>query len=62
MGDAYLLPASLSDPSQTTWKLIYRDARSVIFVKNVPEGVEPLSSPRSGWASTASEATSRILP
>jgi hypothetical protein len=44
LGDAYLLPASLSDPSQKTWKLIYRDAQSVIFVKSVPEGVEPLNS------------------
>jgi hypothetical protein len=44
LGDAYLLPASLSDPSQKTWKLIYRDAQSVIFVKNVPPGVEALNS------------------
>ena len=44
LGDVYLLPASLSDPSQKTWTLIYRDAQSVIFVKSVPPGVEPLNS------------------
>ena len=44
MGDVYLLPASLSDPSQKTWTLIYRDAQSVIFVKSVPPGVVPLNS------------------
>jgi hypothetical protein len=43
-GDVYLLPAALSDPSQKTWKLIYSDAQSVIFVKSVPEDVQPLSS------------------
>jgi len=44
LGDAYLLPVSLADPSQKTWKLIYRDAQAVIFVKNVPEGMAPLNS------------------
>ena len=27
-----------------TWTLVYRDAQSVIFMKNVPPGVEPLNS------------------
>ncbi len=41
-GSPYLLPAALSDPRQTEWKLVYRDAQAVIFVRHVPAGVEPL--------------------
>ncbi|HTX34467.1 MAG TPA: hypothetical protein VME43_05570 [Bryobacteraceae bacterium] len=41
-GSPYLLPPALSDPHQTEWKLVYRDAQAVIFVRHVPAGVEPL--------------------
>lgn len=40
----YLLPAALADPSQQQWKLVYRDAASVVFMRNPPAGVKPLHS------------------
>ncbi len=43
-GAVYLLPAALSDPHQTEWKLVYRDAQAVVYMRHPPPGVEPLSS------------------
>ena len=43
-GNAYLLPAALSDPSQKEWKLVYQDAAAVIFMRHPPPGVAPLNS------------------
>jgi len=44
VGSPYLLVAALSDPRQTEWKLVYRDAQAVIFMRQPPPGVQPLNS------------------
>jgi hypothetical protein len=41
-GSPYLLPAALSDPHQTEWKLVYRDGQAVVFMRHVPPDVEAL--------------------
>jgi hypothetical protein len=41
-GDPYVLPLILSDPAQTEWKLVFRDAGSFIFMRTPPPGVAPL--------------------
>jgi hypothetical protein len=41
-GAPYLLPAALSDPHQTEWKLVYRDAQAVVFLRHLPPDVQPL--------------------
>lgn len=41
-GSPYLLPAALSDPHQTEWKLVYRDAAALIFMRHVPPDIQPL--------------------
>ena len=43
-GSPYLLPAALSDPKQTEWKLVYQDAQAVIYMRHPPPGVQPLNS------------------
>ena len=43
-GTVYLLAPSLADPSQARWKLVHQDAQSVVFMRNPPAGVQPLSS------------------
>jgi hypothetical protein len=43
-GNVYVLAPALADPSQTTWKLVYRDPQSVVFMRNPPAGVTPLNS------------------
>ncbi len=43
-GAPYLLPAALSDPKQTEWKLVYQDAQAVIYMRHPPPGVQPLNS------------------
>jgi hypothetical protein len=43
-GHPYLLAAALSDPTQVTWKLVYRDAQSVVYMRTPPGGVTPLNS------------------
>ena len=43
-GAPYFLPAALSDPSQKEWKLVYRDAQAVIFMRNPPPGVQPINN------------------
>ncbi len=43
-GAVYLLPAALADPRQTEWKLVYRDAQALIYMRHPPAGVQPLNS------------------
>ena len=43
-GAPYLLPAALSDPKQTEWKLVYQDEQAVIYMKHPPPDVQPLNS------------------
>ena len=43
-GDIYWLPASLADPSQKEWKLVYRDAQAVVFMRHPPADVPVLNS------------------
>jgi hypothetical protein len=41
-GDPYMLPVVLALSGQTEWKLVYADAQATIFMRNPPEGVQPL--------------------
>ena len=41
-GRLYILPAALADPSQTEWKLVYRDAQAVIFMRHPAQGTTVL--------------------
>lgn len=41
-GAAYYLPAALADPRQTEWKLVYRDAHALIYMRRPPPDVQPL--------------------
>ena len=43
-GEPYLLAPSLADPTQTEWKLVYRDAQALVFMRHPPAGVTPLNS------------------
>ena len=43
-GEVYLLPAALSDPHQQEWKLVYWDAKGVVFMRHPPPGVPSLNS------------------
>jgi len=43
-GTLYLLAPSLADPRQTEWKLVYRDAQALVFMRQPPDGVTPLNS------------------
>uniref|UniRef100_Q024M6 Glycosyltransferase RgtA/B/C/D-like domain-containing protein n=1 Tax=Solibacter usitatus (strain Ellin6076) TaxID=234267 RepID=Q024M6_SOLUE len=43
-GPIYVLAPALADPAQTTWKLVYNDPQSLIFMRNPPPGVQPLNS------------------
>ena len=43
-GQAYLLPAALSDPKQTEWKLVYQDNQAVVYMRHPPPDVTPLNS------------------
>jgi hypothetical protein len=43
-GSPYLLAAALADPAQTDWKLVYRDAQAVIFMRHPPADAPPLRS------------------
>ncbi len=42
-GAAYYLPAALADPQQTEWKLVYRDAQELIYMRRPPPAVQPLN-------------------
>ncbi len=41
-GEVLRLPVALADPSQTTWKLVQADNRSLVFMRQPPAGVQPL--------------------
>jgi len=41
-GRIHTLAAALADPKQTAWKLMQADERSVLFMRNPPEGTQPL--------------------
>ena len=43
-GEIYLLPAALADPAQKEWKLVYRDAQAVVFMRHPADGVPVLNS------------------
>ena len=43
-GNVMLLAAALADPVQTEWKLVYHDAKSLVYMRHPPPGVEPLKS------------------
>ncbi len=45
-GLLYLLAPSLADPRQTAWKLVYGDAAAMVFVRQLPPGVEAQPSLR----------------
>jgi len=42
-GSAYYLPAALADPQQTEWKLVYRDAHELIYMRRPPPALQPLN-------------------
>ncbi len=42
-GDLYNLPVNLADPNQTEWKLVYSDAKGVVFMRHPPAGVQPMN-------------------
>lgn len=43
-GEIYLLPASLADPAQKQWKLVYSDAQAMIFMRHPAAGMPVLNS------------------
>ena len=43
-GTVYLLAPALADPAQTEWKLVYRDAEALVWMRHPPAGVTPLDS------------------
>jgi hypothetical protein len=43
-GELYNLPVNLADPNQTEWKLVYADAKGLVFMRHPPAGVQPLDS------------------
>lgn len=43
-GTLYLLAPALADPAQTEWKLVYRDAQALVWMRHPPAGVTPLDS------------------
>jgi hypothetical protein len=43
-GNVYVLAPALADPAQKTWKLVYNDPQSLVFMRNPPSGVAPLNS------------------
>ncbi|MGB7759711.1 MAG: hypothetical protein WBL61_07780 [Bryobacteraceae bacterium] len=43
-GTVYLLAPALADPAQTGWKLVYRDAQALVWMRRPPAGVMPLDS------------------
>lgn len=43
-GTPYMLPAALSDPKQTEWKLVHMDAQSVVYMRHPPPDVPVLNS------------------
>jgi hypothetical protein len=43
-GAIYMLPVALSDPRQTVWALVYRDAQAMVFLRQPPPDVAPLAA------------------
>jgi len=43
-GAVYMLAPALADPAQKEWKLVYAGPEAVVFMRQPPEGVTPLSS------------------
>lgn len=43
-GGLHLLVPELADPRQTTWKLVYRDDEGMVFLRNVPPGMQVLNN------------------
>ncbi len=43
-GTVYLLAPALADPAQTEWKLVYRDAQAMVWLRRPPAGVVPLNN------------------
>jgi hypothetical protein len=43
-GQIYPLAVNLADPKQTEWKLVYADAKGVVFMRHPPAGVQALNS------------------
>jgi hypothetical protein len=43
-GTAYVLAPALADPQQQTWKLVYRDAAALVFLRHPPAGMAVLPS------------------
>ena len=43
-GTVYLLAPALADPAQTEWKLVYRDAQALVWMRRPPAGVAPLDA------------------
>jgi hypothetical protein len=41
-GTVYFLGASLADPAQTRWKLVYQDNKAMVFMRQPPPGVTAL--------------------
>lgn len=45
-GTLYPIVLALADPSEADWKLVYDDPQSLVFVRQLPPGVEPLPKSR----------------
>ena len=45
-GTLYPLVVALAQPGETTWKLVYEDPQSLLFLRDVPSGITPLDQPR----------------
>jgi hypothetical protein len=43
-GSVYVLAPALADPAQKTWKLVYHDAQSLVFLRTPPPGMRVLNS------------------
>jgi len=43
-GTVYLLAPAIATTTQTEWKLVYRDAQALIWMRHPPAGVTPLNS------------------
>ncbi len=44
MGKLQFLAAALADPSQKDWKFVYGDDKELIYMRNLPAGIQPLPS------------------
>jgi hypothetical protein len=43
-GTLYNLAPALADPKQEKWKLVYSDPQALVFMRHLPDGVQPLPS------------------